>query len=817
VDALIALDRLRIGGAPEHAARALLDILAPQDPDEAWRLAEQLLDAQLLHIDDVIEALLNACADRPTEAWWLMTGELLVALGVGPLRTLAIGCEAAPELARVWLPYLAERVAVEGRPTERRAWRTSILEAARAVGLSAAEVGIDPPDLEVGDEAPHHYGDAKESEPSEPDSISALLSTAEQEGTPSYERAGAVRKLSKRFDELDQGQVARLRAVAAGSDEDATLQARLAQAAVSAGDLDAALTCGLKALQCSSIGDWSRSWADGLMLEVIPMLLGLDRARVRRAMFQRFADLAGEADYFLGYVAESLGDYVSAFELSERELAHDALEITQALLRDIAPLPSAATLRSCIDENPAAPGDPQAANEALVLWVLGREQTLGWEAAQRTMYEFARCGDAIRALLSGLKGASEVALRTCGVIQAAARSIAADGALTERLETLTRAPRLDLRVAAATSLAAIGRPVPPLGPQGDLPAALRLELPPRDTEHRVLSGLEEALTLWRQQIEELAGLARIDQDTLHDYVLMRAREGLRGERNIEQLPDADSMLGWGYVKPVHRAIRAALTRAAAELLDARRVHARDALRAIELHPATDPGLLQRRPGRRPPAVATFVAHVERTQLYSRQLSDLASGAAERVARRHDEWLVLGEDSEIALLDRPGHQEWRRSGLVRREAADTAPPHIVPGPLGVYEYEHLPRNGQVDRGILRPFSPPAATPVGWLALHPGIADALGLRLAEPGWLDWTLNSRPAVCSMWWRSGYLYWNPYSDRDEVGEGWLVLGSPELVDHLRAEGWELAYDVSTRRRGDGDVSEDKVNTQGRLALAFE
>jgi hypothetical protein len=83
------------------------------------------------------------------------------------------------------------------------------------------------------------------------------------------------------------------------------------------------------------------------------------------------------------------------------------------------------------------------------------------------------------------------------------------------------------------------------------------------------------------------------------------------------------------------------------------------------------------------------------------------------------------------------------------------------------------------------------------------------------LDWTLDGELAARSLWWRSGYLHWNPYSEDDEVGEGWLVLGSPMLVEHLRAGGWELAFETRTNRRGDGDVDEQEIRAQGTRALA--
>jgi hypothetical protein len=811
--ALESLDRRGSGGSPDYAARALLEILAPRDPDEAWRLAGPLLDAHVLRVDEVIEVLITACSDRPTGAWWTVAGELLPALGVGPPhQTLAAAARADPDLAGAWLPVLAERVAVEGRPSERRAWRRGLLEAGRSAGLSTAQVDIPPAELEITDEAPEsHGGGAPDREPSEPKPIASLLADAERADAPE-EREDAVRKLSRRLDELDRDQLARLLAAGRGTESEARLCARLA-AAAAAGDPDEAWALGMAALRLSSSGDWSRRWAGGPMLDLIPVLFKLDRPQARQAVLARFAELAGEVDHFLGTVGESLRDYVHALELPEVELAREALGVAGALLRDIAPLPDPGAPRASRTTQ-RAPGDPQGALEALVVRLLGFEQTLAWQAAQRALLEFARLGVASVPLHAGLSGAPEPALRSCAVVQAAAGWLREDEALARPLEELTRAARLDLRLGAVACLDALGRSVPSLGPPRELPAALRLELPPRHVDRRVVDGLEESLGFWRPQLEALSDLAGVDEDALHDHVLLRARAQLDGLEDIDRLPDADSILGWGYVKPSARAIRVALAEAGAELLDARRVGAGGALRAVELHPPVDPGMLVHRPTRRPRAVATFIAREARSRLYGRELSELAAEAADRLAQRHEGWAVLGEHSEVAVLDRTGHHELRRSGLARAKAADGFGPHVTLAPLTLRDYRGLSRGGQVDRGIVRPFAAPAGTPAGWLALHPRLAGSLGLKHAEPGWLDWTLDGRLAVRSLWWRSGYLRWNPYSEDDEVGEGWLVLGSPEIIEGLIAGGWELAYEVRTSRRGDGDLDGHDIEVQGRRTL---
>jgi hypothetical protein len=70
----------------------------------------------------------------------------------------------------------------------------------------------------------------------------------------------------------------------------------------------------------------------------------------------------------------------------------------------------------------------------------------------------------------------------------------------------------------------------------------------------------------------------------------------------------------------------------------------------------------------------------------------------------------------------------------------------------------------------------------------------------------MDGQPTVRSVWWRSGYDRWNPYSDNDEVGEGWLVLGSAALADALRQRGRLLRIATTwTGRHGDGDTSADE------------
>jgi hypothetical protein len=101
------------------------------------------------------------------------------------------------------------------------------------------------------------------------------------------------------------------------------------------------------------------------------------------------------------------------------------------------------------------------------------------------------------------------------------------------------------------------------------------------------------------------------------------------------------------------------------------------------------------------------------------------------------------------------------------------------------------------------------------LHPVAAAAAGFVASTDDALAWMLDGQAAVRSLWWRSGFPSWEPYSDEDEVSEGWLVLATDRAAACLReafpdAEVmWEF---VRSWRPKEKDTDERKLS--GRRAL---
>jgi hypothetical protein len=284
---------------------------------------------------------------------------------------------------------------------------------------------------------------------------------------------------------------------------------------------------------------------------------------------------------------------------------------------------------------------------------------------------------------------------------------------------------------------------------------------------------------------------------------------------LDRVLSADLSLGWAAVKPSAQAIRAALAEVAAELKDAGRVDVGAALRATHLYPTMEVELLRHRPQRRPAAVLAFTVLDARHDLHRHPLEGLAAGAPARLAREHEGWAVLGELTEISILDRLGHHERRLSGLVRGPALDRElHPHFPCQPLTIENYAFLGRNGEVPLGIMSVPAHPAGTPSGWLAFHPRLAGSSGFSLSAQGLAGWELEGRPAVRSIWWRSGFRCWNAHPDTNEVGEGWLVLGSPEVASRLAEEGWRLSWQMRSAHQGDGDTPAAEVRSHGEQEL---
>ena len=246
IDRIVELNERAETGAAEDAAGALLEVVGAARPGDVLPLGLRLRERGVLDVDDLVHAALDALAATAGDVWWTVTAEILVPIGGAPVK-LPRACAAAPDRATLArrMRAVADRVAVEGRPSDRRSWRRSLIAAAESSGLRAADLGIVETDLAIGDETPTR--------------------TATDDADDRQEPAGplTLNELRARVQVTD--------------DEHYTKHAaELAVAELEAGDRDEAWHWARQALERSAGRDWNRIWDGGPR--------SMPRASCRRSM-----------------------------------------------------------------------------------------------------------------------------------------------------------------------------------------------------------------------------------------------------------------------------------------------------------------------------------------------------------------------------------------------------------------------------------------------------------------------------------------------------------------------------------------------------
>ena len=799
-------------GASDHAAKTLVRILGETRPAEVLPLARSLHLAGVLDVDDVVEAVLDATAGGASAGWWVVLGEIHVALGAGPAKLDTAAAAVDREELRRWLTEVAERVAVEGRPTERRSWRRAMLDIAAAHSIEAKEINLTDSEMTVDEEAPPQRGQEENvSEDTTPDPVEHLLGKLES-GDDQY---GVFRSAVERLGELESDQRARLLVIAADNKDAPALYAALAREAEDAGDVDEAWAWGEKAIANSNGHDWRRDWAGGPALQAIRILQRIDGTRARRIVFERFAALASEDDFLLGSIADDLDRVIDIFApFDEMAVAEEVLDYV-VVLSGAPPPAGAGTYEPSLAEDRADPGEATDAMCAeVVAWLLNSTHLLAWESAQRAALAMLKAGAAKAVLPTLLHEDIDIPPeRVLAVLDIALSDGLLDTeAVVPWLKRVAADPRLDVRTAAGQLLRRVGVTPPSPPPPRDVPAALRLSISkPREVMHGAAAvgagDLDEMLGYDADELDRLADAAQVDRAALSEYVRAKARRIASPLPADKDLAKHENVLGWGFVRPSAVAVAAGLAEVAAELVDSGRLQASTALTAISAWPVYDTELLRRRPERRPACVPAA------TDLASRGVSQRdwrggLAGAELRVATDCEGWLVIGEVTEITLLNRVHPCETREQALVPKEARAV----FVPGRLSVRDAQRSRSPRGTESLILRMVPMLLASPDGYLALHPNAAITAGLVPDPADPLAWRLDGEVVVRSLWWRSGFMQWPPYSDRDEVGEGWLVLASPAGLEALLDvyPDAQVTWTVRRTLRPEGTEKELKRQTDG-------
>lgn len=762
-------------GATHDAGQILVNLLTATSLSDAHRIARMLEEGNVLSTDDVIASLLEASASSGEQAWWLGVRELLCPFGVTPPRGIDAALAAtSPDVEPLsQLRETVERVAVEGRPSLRVQWRRAIQEAAASSGFAADQIGITDGDLEYSDESPSpewantSSGDEHDEQSGSLDEMLEQLESGETDYRLRSSLRAAIPDAPEEF-------VKRVLATVAGSDEEARFLAAASGRLHKHRDIDGAWSLAAAALATGTARDWSRSWAGGPALDAIAIMNEIDKEQTRPLIFARFSALASEDQFLLTEVGRDIGEFADVFAPIDRdELAQDISNYLEELLG-----PPDTDARPNPDADMAMSDSVTDLVRALILELLAAPYTLAWTTAQRTALELHRSGAPSAPLLTAaLDDPAVPSGRTLALVEAElAEARALDDTVIERVVALAQASRLDVRQAAGRILDRIEVDRPSL-PEKPLPPSLRLELPQRigsseTAVDNVVRAVAEILELHEGEISVLAGLARIDVNALREHVSQRA---VRITTSLG-LDRPDDLFGWAYVKPAARAVFAALAETAAEVVDAGKVSADTGEEALGLGALFDLHLLLTRPERRPVGVVPAIPERERKPSIDGNWLSGLEDADGRLSCTVDGWHVIGESTLLRQLARQGPEEVRTQALSLDQVRI---PHVDARVTSTDLRERHPaiKGSLLIRGTYRPIE----SEHDWLALQPAAALDAGFSADEHNPFGWTLEGTAAVRSLWWRSGFTYWDPSSPHDEVGEGWLVLATPDALARLR------------------------------------
>jgi len=249
----------------------------------------------------------------------------------------------------------------------------------------------------------------------------------------------------------------------------------------------------------------------------------------------------------------------------------------------------------------------------------------------------------------------------------------------------------------------------------------------------------------------------------------------------------DNLLNTGlrlsYVRPRHRSSFAALGRVIGELYDAQRIPPVPAGQHPSLLNFYDPQFVLLSPEQRPQEIEPIQKDEQSRFFIKEEWRDqLIDDDFEKVIEKLEDHVVVGEFTKLAVASDGKPTEIRRSHIrtpyTEYEEDTDLSEHFFERVTKRYylEYEHLTPRNRDSSCVIHHFDYGYISQCGeWLAFNPYIARNLSWIFSTEGLFRWVNQAGEIMVeSVWWTDSTL---AHSDRisEEVGEGWLVLASPE------------------------------------------
>lgn len=806
------------------AAYRLIRTATRLDPGHGAALARWLMDQGVISYASRLKAFLEGAlhsAEIPPKLAIYVLGELVMPFDprgdeeVCRSAVLTVHRVAGIDLATWAVEYFASRIATCAVPTAREEWNQGLKDAAGTLGIRTPACVSSPSPPQTSETG----GSSRLSERQPPDqlvleddrklslpevlrhehNIAALTELAHHEKYDSaFDWSVVVERLCHTHGPDDVGPLLRALKHARPIREHLLAKSRTCRAA---NDERGAWRYGTLALDAIDGYGWSRRYGDGSTLDVTQNLIEVRPTEARKKLWHLVTTSGGKDPTVLEEVLCQLRG-----ERPVREIWPEIEDYVHALFDEHLP-------KTC-PTGPDLTASSSGIDAALVRIVLDDIEHPAQVVARaaRRVCALGLCNgegaliEAVRAILIDQDSRCRTVLDA--IDAAGMRESASAMNFGREIEFL--ADSSDAMIAAkAADLCQryLGLDVPSVAPR-PLPDAYRIALP--DDAMRALTprAVPDPGQPWSDTNDPRELLAIFDLVYRLVAEATRIRELTLQRRGVQLMheladptswsQDAERRLHWRldqaglrftYRRPAAEVAFRATRRVIGELWHAGRLSPEAVQILLDHINPCDPALLLAEPAIRPFEIAGIP---EEKMLYDAEKSEWVDSVQMALSslpdRLADGRVILAELSNLEAIGHGLRSEQRMSVLCPEEEADLSQDDLIPKfvDLVVAKYTSAtPAEGRAPLVIRASAVHTSDNPAGdWVAFNPALAQRFGWILSSEGLFRWSdALGRIMVESVWWLDGPIGQRGMSIENCVGEGWLVLATPEAMAIITAQ----------------------------------
>jgi hypothetical protein len=814
------------GHASSSAAQDLLAITFDWSPRRSIQLSHWLFDHGLVSYDDGLWTLIQATL-KGTAVPVRHLIACVMAIG------LPFAAESHPDDLGLLIQEIAKQhgtdetistarellavIAALTLPGTRSGWRRGIARAMRALNIDLAQLELRPQDLHEPSERNTSYGGLKLKDGT------VLIADEVIERTHTVDDLKALWALESNDSYFDWQTVVAHLAPALQQDDvlivadlfqekhrQSLILSILSQRLLDLGLLEDAWALAERALQLSTASGWSIGYDGGTRLKAFNTLARIDPRRTQRLVYATLLQDVQEQPWVVQSITLYLDKILPLLvnPVPVRAVWTEVEQYSQALFEGF-------TLHKYSAYQPFADMPNDTSARAYVDFILAYLDHPIGVLRQSALYA---CSVLLRQNDSALRAGLEEYLKSssAGVDQLFALFDAVSLDTPEVLRPLQKQivnycdeQDYALRQTVRRICTRLGWTVPLSLPKAQpLPVAYSIALPPNWSgdlvgvyevlDHEPLPDSVDPTQIVRPFHVEFDIIAKA-ADIPFVNVCYRAVQIMRelsshelwsaaGERQLRANLEAIDMR-YTFERPKARLARKALFIVIAELVDAGSINPDRFADITFITRRYDPGLLFIQPQKRPLDIHPIGNENEYSLLDKRWVHGIEESALYMNSHACGEHIILAEETKFKGFSAYSPTETRRRkvfpGSISNSKASLDVEKFFPLIARQYvrEYAAMRVQETPEPIILRhaPYGYDTAA-ADWLALNPAIGYALGWQLDENGLFKWIdHNGRLMVESIWWMDGHVSQYRVQSSSVVGEGWLVVATPEAMVQLR------------------------------------